>query len=106
VPRQLCSLGLSFILTAGLAACADFKCAPEYCQSDAKITEEVQAVFNEHAEFGPPGELRVHTINGVVYLNGLVNSEMERRTAEAFARQVPKVKDVVNSLSPRNGGDR
>jgi osmotically-inducible protein OsmY len=106
VARHLCSLGLSLIVTFGGAACADFKCAPEYCQSDAKITEEVQATFNEHPEFGPPGELQVHTINGVVYLNGLVNSEMERRTAEAFARQVPKVKDVVNSLSPRNGGDR
>jgi osmotically-inducible protein OsmY len=106
VPRPLYILGLAFILIAGLAACADFKCAPQYCQSDAKITEDVQAVFNEHAEFGPPGELHVHTINGVVYLNGLVNSEMERRSAEAFARQVPGVKDVVNSLSPRNGGDR
>jgi osmotically-inducible protein OsmY len=106
VPRQLGILGLSFILTAGLAACADFECAPEYCRSDAKITEEVQAALNEHSEFGPPGELQVHTINGVVYLNGLVNSEMERRTAEVFARQVPQVKDVVNSLSPRNGGDR
>jgi hypothetical protein len=31
---------------------------------------------------------------------------MERRTAEVFARQVPNVKDVVNSLGPRNGGDR
>jgi osmotically-inducible protein OsmY len=106
MPRHLCILGLSFILTAGLAACADFKCAPEYCQSDAKITADVQAVLNEHTEFGPPGELQVHTVNGVVYLNGLVNSEMERRAAEAFARQVPNVKDVVNSLSPRNGGDR
>jgi osmotically-inducible protein OsmY len=106
VLRQLRTLGLSFILAAGVTACADFKCAPQYCQSDAKITEGVQAAFNAHPEFGPPGELQVHTINGVVYLNGLVNSEMERRSAEAFAWQVPNVKDVVNSLSPRTGGDR
>ena len=106
MPRQLGILGISFILAAGLAACADFKCAPEYCQSDTKITADVEAALNNHPEFGPPGELQVHTINGVVYLNGLVNSEMERRTAEVFARQVPNVKDVVNSLSPRTGGDR
>jgi osmotically-inducible protein OsmY len=106
VSRQLCIIGLCFILTAGLASCADFECAPEYCLSDAKITEDVRAALNGHPEFGPPGELQVRTINGVVYLNGLVNSEMERRSAEAIARQVPKVKDVVNSLSPRNGGDR
>jgi osmotically-inducible protein OsmY len=55
----------------------------------------------QHTEYGPPGTIRVQTINGVVYLNGLVNSDMERQSAESFVLQIPNVKDVVNSLAPR-----
>jgi osmotically-inducible protein OsmY len=37
-----------------------------------------------------------------VYLNGLVNSDLERQNAEALAYQIPNVKDVVNSITPRS----
>jgi osmotically-inducible protein OsmY len=55
----------------------------------------------QHSEFGPPGTIHVQTINGVVYLNGLVNSDLERQTAETLVLRIPSVKDVVNSLSSR-----
>ena len=99
---QFRAFGLALVVASCLSACAEFKCSPEYCASDAIITADVGAVFNKHAEFGAPGTLKVQTINGIVYLNGQVNSEMERRSAEALARQVANVKDVVNSLNARS----
>jgi osmotically-inducible protein OsmY len=93
---------LVVILAAALSGCAVFeKCSPQNCATDAKITADVDDMFGQRAEFGPPGTIHVQTINGVVYLNGLVNTEMERQSAEALALKIPNVKDVVNSLSPR-----
>jgi osmotically-inducible protein OsmY len=99
--KTLCA-ALVMILAAALSGCAGFgRCSPENCATDAKITGDVNDMFSQHTEFGPPGTIRVQTINGVVYLNGLVNSDMERQTAEALVLKMPNVKDVVNSLSPR-----
>ncbi len=78
------------------------KCSPENCATDAKITADVGDMLGQHSEFGPPGTIHVQTINGVVYLNGLVNSDMERQSAETLVLRIPNVKDVVNSLNPRS----
>ena len=94
---------LVMILAAAVSGCAAFqRCAPENCATDAKITTDVEDMFGQRAEFGPPGTIHVQTINGVVYLNGLVNTDMERQSAEALVLKIPNVKDVVNSLSPRS----
>jgi len=94
---------LIMILAAALSGCAVFeKCSPENCATDAKITADVDDMFGQHAEFGPPGTVHVQTINGVVYLNGQVNSDMERQSAETLVLRIPNVKDVVNSLYPRS----
>lgn len=102
-PRTLCAAALFIALAGDLSGCAVFeKCSPQNCATDAKITADVSDMLGQHAEFGPPGTIRVQTINGVVYLNGLVNSDMERQSAEALVLRIPDVKDVVNSLSPRS----
>jgi osmotically-inducible protein OsmY len=101
-PTRLPALALGFLGVAVLQGCAVFpKCAPENCAADAEITANVNAVLAAHTELGPPGTIRVQTINKVVYLNGLVNSDLERQSVEALALAVPDVKDVVNSVSPR-----
>jgi osmotically-inducible protein OsmY len=100
--KTLSAAALVVIMLAALSGCASFgKCSPENCAADAKITADVNEMLGQHTEFGPPGTIRVQTINGVVYLNGLVNSDMERQSAESFVLQIPNVKDVVNSLAPR-----
>jgi osmotically-inducible protein OsmY len=97
------SIVLVMIFAAALSGCAVFeKCSPENCATDAKITADVGNMFGEHAEFGPPGTIHVQTINGVVYLNGQVNSDMERQSAETLVLKVQNVKDVVNSLNARS----
>jgi osmotically-inducible protein OsmY len=99
MPQLLCKLAFALILAASVSGCAVLKCAPENCAADAKITADVRQVFGQHTEFGvAPAELTVQTINGVVYLNGRVNTVLMRRNAEALVRQVPNVKNVVNSL--------
>ncbi len=77
------------IMAAGLAGCAAFeKCTPENCATDAQIKKDVDAMLTEHREFGPPGVFHVQIINGVVYMNGIVNSELEMRSTESLVRQV------------------
>ena len=102
---RLYTLTLVLLLAAVLSGCASFdKCDPQNCAGDAKITADVRALIVEHAEFGPPAGIRVQTINGVVYLNGIVDTDLVRLNATALVQQVPNVKDVVNSLYARNFG--
>ena len=96
---------LVLIVAAALSGCALFpKCSPENCATDAQINADVSALFSQHAELGAPAALHIQVINGVVYLSGAVDTEFEVRNAEAIARQVAKVKDVVNNLSARSNG--
>jgi osmotically-inducible protein OsmY len=95
--------GLVCIIAIALNGCAIFpKCSPENCVSDKQIDADVNQVFREHTEFGPPATVHIQTINGVVYLSGAVNSDFEVRRAEALVRQVANVKDVENNLYPRS----
>jgi osmotically-inducible protein OsmY len=100
---RLYALTLTWLLAAGLSGCVGFgKCDPATCTGDKKITADVNAVLKEHREFGAPGTIRVQTTNGVVYLNGLVETDFARRSAESLVMQVENVKDVVNSIEVRN----
>jgi osmotically-inducible protein OsmY len=102
-PTFFAALTAALILGAGLSGCASFeKCDPANCAKDAQISTEVRASLNQHTEFGPPGSLRVQTINRVVYLNGMVDTDLDRRNAESITMQVTDVKDVVNSIDVRN----
>jgi len=99
--KPLHALALA-VLLAGLAGCASFgKCTTEACANDANITAEVYSLLANHTELGAPGQLRVQTINGVVYLNGLVNTDLDSQNAEAIAYQAEGVKNVVNSIAVR-----
>ncbi|HEY0800411.1 MAG TPA: BON domain-containing protein [Steroidobacteraceae bacterium] len=103
--KRLSALTLVLILAAGLSGCAVFqKCSPENCASDAKIKADVAAMFAEHLELGPAAALHIQTINGVVYLSGTVDTELEVRSAGALARRIANVKDVVNNLNARGNG--
>jgi osmotically-inducible protein OsmY len=108
--KTISTAALAFIVVTGfttftsLTGCATLfpKCAPEYCASDKQITADVNQIFREHTEFGPPATVHIQTINGVVYMSGPVDSEFEVRRAEALVRQVANVKDVENNLYPRS----
>ena len=46
----------------------------------------------------------VHTVNGVVHLDGIVDSVHDKVVAEELARQVKGVSNVVNQLQVNSSG--
>jgi hypothetical protein len=99
--RSLCALAFVLILTDVISGCAAYntykKCGFRGCAGDAKITAEILSQFREHSEL-EPNAITVQTLDHVVYLNGLVSSNLEIATAESIARQVPGVTRVVSSV--------
>jgi hyperosmotically inducible protein len=95
--KSLYPLALAFALIAALSGCAtNQQCGAEGCPGDAKITAAVQAQLAQHTEIGSIVE--VQTINGVVYLNGVVSQGIQRQTAATVASNTPGVTKVVNNL--------
>jgi osmotically-inducible protein OsmY len=89
----------TLILVAALAGCATYKeCGLKECPADMDLSKSVQQKLDQHAELGAPDSIRVMTIDHIVYLNGQVDGGLERRNAEAFAKQVPGVTKVVNNI--------
>jgi osmotically-inducible protein OsmY len=96
---------LALCMACALAACAPFeKCGFAGCPGDAQVTADVRALFVRHPELGPSGLLSVQTLDGVVYLYGVVNTDLVREQAESIALQARGVKKVVNSLGVTNDG--
>jgi osmotically-inducible protein OsmY len=86
------------LATASAAAVAHGKCESGGCFSDAKITTNVQALFDRHPELGSPHSITVQTRAGVVYLYGEVSSGLEREEAESLAEESRGVARVVDSI--------
>jgi osmotically-inducible protein OsmY len=94
-----CTLTLALVLTGALSGCAVYgKCGFAGCPGDAKITAEVRALFNQYPVLEPPNLINVQTLDHVVYLYGLVDTDLESEIAESVARQAPGVAKVVNSI--------
>jgi osmotically-inducible protein OsmY len=88
------------VLMSAMAGCATYeKCGLEGCASDRQISAQVEALLNAHPELGPPGSISVETLNGVVYLDGLVSGGLEKRSVDSIVRQASGVKRVVNGIS-------
>jgi osmotically-inducible protein OsmY len=96
---QLPALTLTFIVSVVLYGCAIYrKCGFEGCPGDAAITAEIETLFKQHPALEPPNLLNVRTLDHVVYLYGLVDTDFERQMAESVALQAPGVATVVNSI--------
>lgn len=103
------TLLLAGALAAGLMCtlpgCAPYeKCGFAGCPGDAQITADVRALFDQHPELGPSALLSVKTLDGVVYLGGVVDTDLVRDEAQSIAAQAHGVKKVVNSLGVSNAG--
>jgi osmotically-inducible protein OsmY len=98
--KPIYTIALSTILAASLFGCADFKPGgTQNGSADAKITADVESRLNQMPELGPPGSVEVQTVDHVVYLNGVVDVGLEKRTAALIAMQTPGVTNVVNDIS-------
>jgi osmotically-inducible protein OsmY len=97
---MLRSFAFVAIVAGVLQGCATYKdCGFGGCAGDAQITANVQTLFNQHPELGPPNSIQVQTLDHVVYLDGFVAAGLEGSTAESVAHQAPGVTRVVNSIS-------
>jgi osmotically-inducible protein OsmY len=97
--KPFCTLAVASALAGVLAGCADFRsCESQSCAPDAKLTADIETRLNQMPELGPPGSIRVETLNHVVYLDGQVDGGLEKRNAEAVVRRVDGVKQVENDI--------
>jgi osmotically-inducible protein OsmY len=99
------SLALAFLTLGSVPGCATYtKCGFGGCAGDAKITSDVRTLFNQHPAWEPPNLIDVQTRDHVVYLYGVVDTDLERQMAESVARSAPGVVRVVNSIGLFNLG--
>jgi len=103
--KSLCAAALAASLGCALTGCALYeKCGIEGCPGDAQITADVRALLDQHPGAAPPGAVSVQTLNQVVYLYGLVDTDLMREEVQEIAMRAPHVKKVVNSIAVLNAG--
>jgi osmotically-inducible protein OsmY len=107
-PSIVCVPACVVIAAGVLSACAEYrairKCGYSGCPGDAQITAQVQARLNQHPELRPPNLVYVHTLDKVVYLSGLVSTQLQREIAVAAAEQVPGKRRVSDNISIEYAG--
>jgi osmotically-inducible protein OsmY len=104
INMQLTNVFHSFALVTSFccaaAGCATQRqCPSTGCVADSQITADVQERLDRMPELGAPGSVRVHTIAGVVYLDGHVSAGFAKKQAESVASQEPGVRHVVASIA-------
>lgn len=97
------ALGLASVFS-GCAAISTYEtCGVGGCPGDATVTRAIDELFTQHPALAAPNLIDVQTLNHVVYLYGLVDTELQRQLAESVARGTPGVSRVVNAIGVRNG---
>lgn len=97
--KALSALASVLIFSTALSGCATYgKSGLSGSPEDAKITSDVEARLWQDTATGTPNKIYVSTANHVVYLSGITATPSEKAEAEADARQIPGVKEVVNTI--------
>ena len=98
--RVCTAMAAVVILGAALPAFADnYSSAPNIKAGDAEVTAAVKSAIARHSSLVGPNQIYVATRNGVVYLSGIVGSDLAVADAEDLARRVPGVTRVVSTVS-------
>ena len=99
--KSFAALLVAAVAASTLAGCATYrKCGFAGCVGDAKITANVEALLRENKAIEEWG-IKVQTLDRVVYLYGLVDTNLERNIIEATVLEVPGVARVVDSIAVR-----
>jgi osmotically-inducible protein OsmY len=90
---------LALTLIGALCGCAAYeKCGFGGCPGDTQLAAAVRTAFEAHPELEPPNLLKVQSVDHVIYLYGLVDTDFQRQMAESVAHQAPGVAKVINSI--------
>ena len=104
---RLPGAAVAMVWLAVLPGCAVYetyeKCGFAGCPDDRRITRDVQALFHQHPALEPPNLIEVKTLDHVVYLNGLVDTDLERQLAASVAAEAKGVTRVINSIGLSGG---
>jgi len=95
VPAHLLTCVLA--LAGAVSGCATESSGER--MADEEITAELQSRLDKVAALGPPHSVVVQTRNNVVYLNGVVDTGVEKKMAESIAKQVTGVTQVTNGIA-------
>jgi osmotically-inducible protein OsmY len=97
---------MAISLGTALQGCAVYeKCGFHGCPGDGQLAADVQANFAQHPSIMPPNTVNIRCLDGVAYLSGLVDTDMQRQLAESVAAATPGVKKVVNSIGLAGNGN-
>jgi osmotically-inducible protein OsmY len=97
VPIPVYSLACVLALAGAVSGCATESSGEK--MTDERITAELQSRLDKIADLGPPHSIVVQTREHVVYLNGEVDTGLEKRMAESIAMQITGVSQVVNGIA-------
>jgi osmotically-inducible protein OsmY len=101
-----CAMTAALAVNLALGGCSLFGgCQTEQCREDASLRDQVRHHINERASLRF-FNVDVQSYDGVVYLEGLVDTEIDRGQAEDIAKSVPGVKKVYNALQLNGNGQR
>lgn len=97
---------LPTLMLAALAGCASAggTCTDPSCAHDAELRERVEAAVFADAALRAPNRVDVRVRNGVVYLSGMVSTDLQRSDAESHARSAQGVNRLVNNIAVQNIG--
>ena len=101
--RLVKSFILALLVTGFLTACAaDRRCGFAGCPGDSRITADVRELIDQHADLRAPNIIYVQTLDRVVYLSGMVSTDLMSEAAAAAALRAPGVARVENSIAVAN----
>jgi osmotically-inducible protein OsmY len=104
----MCIAAGALTLAGSLGACASTRgaavCAHGGCTADAQLAAAVEARIYRHPELRPPNLVYVRAHDGVVYLSGVVSTELQREIAVAVAQQVPGERRVLDDIGIEYAG--
>jgi osmotically-inducible protein OsmY len=99
--KPLYALACDLVLVGALSGCATDRSEGSK-MTDEKITAAVQARLDGLADLGPPHSIAVQTRDHIVYLNGQVDTGLEKRMAESVATKILGVTSVENNIDVRH----
>ncbi|HLZ99912.1 MAG TPA: BON domain-containing protein [Steroidobacteraceae bacterium] len=103
---KLAGAAIAMIGLGSLGGCAlrdaYEKCGFTGCPDDRRISRDVRILLDQHPALEAPNLIAVRTLDHVVYLNGVVDTDLERQLAESVAAEAQGVARVVNSIGLNN----
>ena len=85
-------------LALGISGCASYYHNPQYT-SDHRINNQVKDRLGHSSTYAFPN-VSVHTHDGIVELDGYVDTPQQQADAEQLAATVPGVRQVIDNLKP------